>query len=111
MQGEVIWPSNSPFFGKRPMEEPKAKSKAAESNHNWLLTCERSVNRDVCGGMTFKLTRNNGKINNINALEMISSTECILITVQQLPFFDVVEESIDMKNQRFILNMNAELAV
>ena len=107
-----MWASNSPFFAKPTSpENEKAKSKPPACNHKWVLTCEKSVNRDGCGGVMFKLTRNTGKINNMNAIEAISSTECLLVTVKGLPFFDVMEESIDVKNQKFILNMNAELCV
>ena len=47
----------------------------------------------------------------MNALEVINTTECLLVTVNPLPFFDVVEETIDLKNQKFILKMNTELTV
>ncbi|ESN99675.1 hypothetical protein HELRODRAFT_195129 [Helobdella robusta] len=77
-----------------------ANIKSKKSQHSWVISCESLLNRMISeDGCHFKLGRD------------VLGGESLFISVQKLPFYDIMEEPVNIKMQRFNLDMNVELSV
>jgi len=62
----------------------------------WSVTCDRLLSRCVDDGTVFELRQ--GDVT-------------LLVTVRRLPHFNLVEEVLDGKRNKFVLRMNSETSV
>lgn len=70
--------------------------KDLRSTQTWVLICDQLLSRAVKDGTLFQLRQ--GDVT-------------LLITVRRLPHFNVTEEVIHPKNNKFVLRLNSETSV
>jgi len=70
--------------------------KEYHATQTWVLICEQLLSRDVEHGTLFQLRQ--GDVS-------------LMITVRKLPHFNLTEEVIDPKNNKFVLRLNSETSV
>jgi vang-like len=62
----------------------------------WVLVCEQLLTREMEHGSVFQLRR---------------ADVALLCSVRRLPHFNLTEEVIDPKNNKFVLRLNSETSV
>ncbi|KAL4229183.1 Vang-like protein 1 [Mactra antiquata] len=67
-----------------------------KDNQKWVLVCDQLLTREIEHGTIFQLRQND-----------IS----LLCTVKKLPHFNITEEVIDPKSNKFVLRLNSETSV
>lgn len=70
--------------------------KERRANQSWALICEELLSRPIYNNCTFQL---------------IQADVSLLVTVCRLPHFNVSEEVVDPKSNKFILKLNSETSV
>lgn len=70
--------------------------KEYKDNQKWVLVCDQLLTREIENGTIFQLRQND-----------IS----LLCTVKKLPHFNITEEVIDPKSNKFVLRLNSETSV
>lgn len=79
------------------MESPVLQNDRERRTHqSWALVCEELLSRPIFNNCTFQLIQND-----------IS----LLVTVCKLPHFNISEEVVDPKSNKFILKLNSETSV
>jgi len=71
-------------------------NKDYRSTQTWVLICDQLLSRAVEGGTVFQLRQ--GDVS-------------LLVNVRRLPHFNLTEEVIDPKNNKFVLRLNSETSV
>ncbi|KAK3932792.1 Vang-like protein 1 [Frankliniella fusca] len=82
-----------PFFVQAPVLQNEKEQKSVQS---WSLVCEELLSRPLRQGLTFQLRQ---------------SDVSLLCTIKQLPHFNLTEEVVDPKSNKFVLRLNSETSV
>ncbi|XP_023709488.1 vang-like protein 2 isoform X3 [Cryptotermes secundus] len=82
-----------PFLVPSPVLQNEKEQKPVQT---WALICEELLSRPVSHGITFQLRQNDVSL---------------LCHVRALPHFNVTEEVVDPKSNKFVLRLNSETSV
>ena len=82
-----------PYLVSEPVLQNDKERKDVQT---WALICEELLSRPISEGVTFQLRQND-----------IS----LVCTIKQLPHFNVIEEVVDPKSNKFVLRLNSETSV
>lgn len=82
-----------PYLSETPIMQNEKERRAVQS---WSLVCDELLSRPISNQCTFQLIQND-----------IS----LLVTVVKLPHFNVAEQVVDPKSNKFVLKLNSETSV
>lgn len=82
-----------PYLVCEPVLQNEKEKKDVQT---WALICEELLTRPICEGTCFQLRQ---------------SDVSLLCTIKKLPHFNITEEVVDPKSNKFVLRLNSETSV
>ncbi|KXJ25688.1 vang-like protein 2 [Exaiptasia diaphana] len=84
------------FLERYMCEQPCVEYVSSRDTQEWSLVCEEQVTSGLSSSTVFQLKT-----------EILS----LVVTVKELPYFDLSEEEFDFENNKFVLKLNSETSV
>lgn len=84
------------FLERYMSEQPCVEFVSSRDTQEWSLVCEEQVTSGLSSSTVFQLKT-----------EILS----LVVTVKELPYFDLSEEEFDFENNKFVLKLNSETSV
>ncbi|KAI8128736.1 vang-like protein 1 [Lucilia cuprina] len=82
-----------PYLTESPVLQSEKERRWVQS---WSLICDELVSRPIAGDITFQLIQNDVSL---------------MVSIHKLPHFNVAEEVVDPKSNKFVLKLNSETSV
>ncbi|XP_013104904.1 vang-like protein 2-B [Stomoxys calcitrans] len=82
-----------PYLTEAPVLQSEKERRWVQS---WSLICDELVSRPVAGDVTFQL---------------IQTDVSLMVSIHKLPHFNIAEEVVDPKSNKFVLKLNSETSV
>ncbi|XP_061401672.1 vang-like protein 2-B [Musca vetustissima] len=82
-----------PYLTEAPVMQSEKERRWVQS---WSLICDELVSRPVAGDVTFQLIQNDVSL---------------MVSIHKLPHFNIAEEVVDPKSNKFVLKLNSETSV
>ncbi|KAM7343291.1 strabismus domain-containing protein Vang isoform 1-T1 [Cochliomyia hominivorax] len=82
-----------PYLTESPVLQSEKERRWIQS---WSLICDELVSRPIAGNVTFQLIQNDVSL---------------MVSIHKLPHFNIAEEVVDPKSNKFVLKLNSETSV